>query len=367
MHLSHALAGVVALTGAVATRTCKQVSFNVPATAQNLSYKGTPPATNGTTTISGTYTIVGTYCLPALLTNNTLQILVHGITYNKNYFAGLGFGDKYDWGIPLTQFQQTRSVTANNRGYATLAIDRLGHGDNPQHPDPLTVVQPQLQLEIFHKLFPALRDPKSPINVLGRSFKKLVYVGHSYGSFLGLTLARQFPTDADALVLTGFSSTLDFSGVVTAQWTSYIHHAPANGNVPLGYLTFAKESDRTNLFYAGNYDPAIPLADFKTEDTITVGESGAVPILLQPAPTYNKLLFIATGQQDAIFCPQGTVGGCKHVLAKSRTDFFPAVPENQFGYFSPDKTGHDLQLHQSVPDTLKNVHDFLDTHLYQTK
>ncbi len=371
-----ALALALSSAAVVTAQNCSTVAFEIPATAQNAvftsppdptnetaviqfmiaAFAGNPPETNGTATISDTFTIMGTYCTPSNQTasKDVLEILVHGVTYGKNYWAGLGFADEFNW-----------HLAANARGYSTLALDRLGHGENPQRPDPLTVVQPQLQVEILHQILAAVRtqSPPSSLNVLGCGYGTVVYVGHSYGSFLGSTIVCQFPDDADALVLTGFSTTENFSDVVTAQWTSARQHAPALGNLPLGYITLASEADRTAVFYAGDFDPALPPLDFRVEDTLTDGEAAVIPILLEPAPSFTGPLFIATGAQDVFFCNNPTVAECEANLAKSRLDFFPGVQETDFGFFAPDNTGHDIHLHFSAPATYKAVHDFLDAKL----
>jgi pimeloyl-ACP methyl ester carboxylesterase len=360
---------------------CSKVAFQIPATAQNAvftsppdptnqtdviefmlaAFRGTPPPTSGTVAVSGTFTIMGTYCVPSNKSpnnKNALEVLVHGITYGKDYWAGLNAtstipeDDLFNW-----------HLAANARGYATLAVDRLGHGENPQRPDPLTVVQPQMQVEILRQIVTAVRSAQAPLNVLGRGYDKVVFVGHSYGSFLGSTLARQFPSDVDALVLTGFSTTRNFTDVLTVAWTAAAHHAPADGSLPLGYLTLEKEADRTSVFYAGEFDPALPPLDFVLEDTITDGEGAAIPVLLEPAPEFTRPLFIATGAQDVFFCNFGSVEECSTKLAQSRPDFFPAVPEADFGVFAPDKTGHDIHFHFSAPETYAAVHDFLDAKL----
>jgi pimeloyl-ACP methyl ester carboxylesterase len=103
--------------------------------------------------------------------------LVHGMTYNSTLWSGLGFSDHYSWVNHATR-----------RGYPTLAIDRLGHGDSPARPDPVSIIQFALETEIIHQLLSKLRASE-----LGRSFSKIVYVGHSYGSLLGNSIARIYP------------------------------------------------------------------------------------------------------------------------------------------------------------------------------
>ena len=74
-------------------------------------------------TVSGNQELYGQYC--ELIIKNfsrakTLQVLVHGITYDHTYWAGfqtIPFSALYSW-----------VIFANAEGYSTLAIDRLGDG-----------------------------------------------------------------------------------------------------------------------------------------------------------------------------------------------------------------------------------------------
>ena len=138
------------------------------------------------TTISGTYNIVGRYCEPennVESRKNTLQILAHPATYDKDWVSlltilftlisnvlqwsgsaapGFGYdGDRYDY------------VTwASKLGYPTFAFDRLGNGQS-DHPDPILVVQCPLQAEVIHQLvLKARAGPSAASNVFPRPFKK---------------------------------------------------------------------------------------------------------------------------------------------------------------------------------------------------
>jgi hypothetical protein len=103
---------------------------------------------NGTHAVTGTYTISGHYCLPpsGVTFRGVLQVLVHGDTYNKTYYSGLGQGAEYDY-----------ETYATSQGYATLALDTLGHGDNPQRPNPLLIVEGPMQMEVTRSIILAAK------------------------------------------------------------------------------------------------------------------------------------------------------------------------------------------------------------------
>jgi pimeloyl-ACP methyl ester carboxylesterase len=313
------------------------------------AWRGNFPATDGTTTVSGTFTIKGTYCVPTKSKADTLEVLVHGITYNKTMWAGMGSGSQYDW-----------HRYANSRGYATLALDRLGHGDNPQHPDSVNIVQPQLQVDILHHILASVRSTNSPINALGRAFKNVVFVGHSYGSFIGSALAAQYPADADALILTAYSGHVNFAAMVDADWASAATLNPARfGGLDLGYISLGSEKQRTAAFFDGGFDPAIPPVDYTYQDTLTPGEIGALPAILGPALEFKGAVLVATAVQDALFCEEPAEKCEEHLAAAA--EFFPSA--EHYDYFAPDNTGHDLTLHYSAQDSFKRVHDWLDAKL----
>ncbi|KAK4247667.1 putative cardiolipin-specific deacylase, mitochondrial [Corynascus novoguineensis] len=364
------------------TPSCSDVAFDIPVVSNNVAFASPPdpnntadivefmraiwggatPATNGTLTISDTFTIRGTYCRPrpgngtARSPPKGLQILVHGITYNKTMWAGEGF-PSYDW-----------HAFAAARGYATLALDRLGHGANPQRPDPLAVVQPQLQIDLIHAIVAAARDPSDVLHsVLGdgdspaTAFSKIVVVGHSYGSYLGAALAAQHPADADALVLTGYSGYLDFTDVIEADWVSAGVWRPDRfgADLPKGYVTMSNPAQRAAAFFAGGYDADIPPVDFEGEDTLTVGEIGALGAILGDAVGYVGDVLVVTAVEDAFFC-EPPLEKCEEHLRQTATSFPDA---KSYDYFAPTNTGHDLTLHHSAADTAERIHDWLDEKL----
>lgn len=347
---------------------CFPVSFQISVTAQNIVFlsppdpntetavldffyaglaNGTGPAVKGTTPVSGTYTVHGTYCRPKSSKNaNALEILVHGIGYNRFVWSGLGLSNTYNW-----------QLYAARQGYASLAIDRLGHGTNPQRPDPLNVVQGWLHIQIIHQLIDAIRTNSK--NPLGRTFGTVVYASHSYAGWLGIGLANAYPKDVDALVLTGFSASVDFSPFTSTQLDSASLLDPRRfPGLQLGYITIKQEVRRTALFYAGAFSHAVAARDYAFADTWTIGETGNLGFVLPPA-SYTGSLYLATGVEDVLFC-KPPIATCEAILNSTR-QVFPAV--TKFGYVAVPDTGHTLMLHDSAQQTFAAVHTFLDTTL----
>ncbi|KAK2791208.1 hypothetical protein FQN53_006046 [Emmonsiellopsis sp. PD_33] len=100
----------------------------------------------------------------------------------------------------MRQSHTTGAHFATDRGYAVLAIDRLGSGTS-RHPDPLLEVQASLEAEILHQIVLQLRNGE-----LGKKFSKVAYIGHSRGSLFGIRATQLHPQDFDAVILTGWSA-----------------------------------------------------------------------------------------------------------------------------------------------------------------
>ena len=108
---------------------------------------------------------------------------------DRNWWSAFG-NEGYSW-----------EEYAKGRGYPTLAIDRPGNGASSHRSDPVTMLQAPYEMEILNQLINTLRGPRSPIP----AFKRLVYVGHSYGSIIGNRLAIKYPSAVDAYILTGLA------------------------------------------------------------------------------------------------------------------------------------------------------------------
>ncbi|TPX18733.1 uncharacterized protein E0L32_002590 [Thyridium curvatum] len=352
---------------ATAGASCKPVSFSVPVKAENLVINPSPDPNNatdirnyllaniqtgapatGTAIISDTYTIKATFCEPpaGVKHKGVLQFLVHGATYNKSLWDGLGFGqDTYDW-----------QLFATSRGYHTLAIDRLGHGENPQHPEPLAIVQGQIQIELMHNIVKGLKDG-SFSSVPGGKYHRIAWVGHSYGSLTASHLAAEYPSAVDAFVLTGFSSNLSFPLATLNDLQSAAVTSPRFKDLPLGYVTSTTAAGRIAGFFAGGFDPAMGQWDFEHRDAVTLGEFLTPAILPASHTPYTGPVLVVTGDQDGIFCPSG-VAECPATLAKTGTDVFPK--SSRYDFFVVPDAGHCLSLHYTAPVAFKTTHDWLD-------
>ena len=79
----------------------------------------------GYQTLRGTYNISAQYCKPDQSSSDTIQVLSHGIGFDKTY-----------WDLEYNNYAYSYVNVALKAGYSTLAIDRLGIGQS-SHGDPI--------------------------------------------------------------------------------------------------------------------------------------------------------------------------------------------------------------------------------------
>src|ERR1700712_5484386 len=226
---------------------CKEFFFDVNATAANRIANNPPEdlytdldAVNQFLSqpvvyqnVTGRYAIFAQLCAPSRKVGvPKLQVLVHGNTYNHTYWSALQ--------KPNSKLFADRSWIryATGRGYHTLALDNLGNGLST-HADPAIVVQDPLETEIIHKVVARFRH-----------FPTIVFVGHSWGSGLGVHLAATHPEDVDGLLLTGIAQPRGdpSTGSLYNRWSSLTGHP--------GYLVSTNKTARQDYFFHGDYDLA---------------------------------------------------------------------------------------------------------------
>lgn len=360
------------ITSLVSASSCARVSFLVETSADNsafpsLNHNTTPEQivevansvlrgnssamSPGISPIQGSFNVSAIYCAPTQQfprskDKDVLQVLVHGMTYNANMWGGLGYSNHYSW---MSYFAR--------RGYATLAIDRLGHGHSSSHPDPVSTVQFDLEVRIIHQVFSQLRRSGAWTG-LDCAFNKLVYVGHSYGSLLGNAMARLYPEDADAIILTGYSAKVPrFVPVIYNNLKPASQTSSRYGAFEAGYLRATNLTGRIDAFYGppNTYDLSLAIHDFLTADTVTLGEVLTQAGGFQPTQ-YSGPVFVVTGANDVNFCSE-SFGTCDATLQATRM-FFPNA--SSFDYQVMKNSAHCLTLNYEAPKTFQRVLDWLE-------
>src|SRR5579859_4046718 len=144
---------------AASTTSCTQ--YSVPVTLSPLD--------------STVYHVATWLCSQGSASGKTVQVLVHGSTYDHNY-----------WDFPSLPQTSSYVQQITNAGYVALNLDRIGTGLS-DHPPALQVTL-QSNAYVIHQLVQDLRNG----SLNGLSFSKIILVGHSFGSTTIITEASQF-------------------------------------------------------------------------------------------------------------------------------------------------------------------------------
>lgn len=360
--------------------------FNVPITASAKNKRIFSP-TDDLTTVDGVTSFLGSgagvlgqlfdeipqtatiplslrYCPPSPNANapasrkNHVQLTLHGIPYNKNYWNGLNSpkgSEPYDW-----------VSYATSQGYPVLSVDNLGNGNSTTHPDPILTVQQPLETEFIHKLILRLRAGTLAHGI--PKAIKVIFVGHSYASVLGNALLSKYPKAVDAAILTGYSYTI--ANAVPGVLLDLL--APAStvyperyGDLPPGYLTFASEKGKRNSYYAadGTFDPALAHFDYENQDVTTIGSIATFFAGLQKATAFTGDVFALTGKADALFCGLGSralqqpnCGNQKGGIVERSGQFFPNA---KYKFFLVPGASHATNLARLSRAGFKQAHAFL--------
>jgi alpha-beta hydrolase superfamily lysophospholipase len=291
------------------------------------------------------YTAVGWLCSDGPIEHKTVQVLVHGATYDHNV-----------WDFPYhpQRYSYVRAATA--AGYATLNLDRLGHGQSSRVPGDL------LDLNVgayaLHQIITALRSGQIFSQEFGLvQAERILLAGESLGGNLVWMEAALYG-DVDGLVVAGsaHSFSIGLQRVVDATWP--VENDPFLGpqNFPSGYFTTIPGT-RDEAYYEMEYaKEKVVAVDELLKQTLTAGEIGGIFPSLPLSAQVAVPTLITVGDFDDIFCdpPSCTVSGS---LA-NETSFYG--PDSCAELLIMPEAGHVLNLHHNAPDYFALVREWAD-------
>ncbi len=287
------------------------------------------------------YSIYGQLCNPASGPAHTVEILIHGSTYDHTY---------WDWPYEnTTLYSAVDAFTA--AGYSTFNYDTIGMGQSSQLPS--SDVTTPANAYILHELVQDLRTG----TIEGASFAHVLLIGHSYGSVTATAEAATYD-DVDGLVLTGWLHTIN------PNFLSLFDLIPANldpsgrfANLDDGYLTtgtsaVGDDSVRANAFYdAATSDPNVIASDESHKETLTVPELSTIGEFLtgEYSLQITVPVFLVVGGDDQFFCTDAVDCSSNARVVAEESSYYSAQAHLQ-AQVIPD-TGHSLNLHYTAPLT----------------
>lgn len=278
-------------------------------------------------TISGTYNIYTQLCIPRS-GGDVLQIATHGGHYDSRYWDADVEGHSY-------------VNAALEAGYSILTYDRLstGHSDKP---DAYTVAQAQVELEILRQLTMKARSGSFGVNP-----RKIVHVGHSFGSVLTSAFIGEYPLLSDGAIITGFLENQHFGSGMTPWSVRYATDRPS------GYV-YCQKSGIQTIFFAGDFTQELLDYGDEIKQPIPLGEITSGAFLLLAHGSFTGPIHYMLPELDFFVC----TGDCKEVVdlnsLKARWPNATAVEVD----IQPN-TGHALPLHNNATAGFQVSFDFL--------
>jgi pimeloyl-ACP methyl ester carboxylesterase len=288
------------------------------------------------------YQIWGQLCTPGYRPAATVQVLIPGLNYSHVY-----------WDFPFQPDHYSYVRHANQAGYATFNLDRIGvgHSSHPASGD----VTLESNAYTIHQVIAALRGGA----IAGHSFSSVMLVGHSYGSEIA-KLESSIYRDADALVLTGSAHTVSPTaqqrlaqlGQPVDQVPRLAAEVPAGDN---GYVT-VQDAQRPELMYnAADADPHVITRDIATKETNTLGELATIGDANAPGTTERITvpILIVDGADDKLACaPDASDCTSAATLTAAEQPFYPHARVDAVVI---PHAGHAINLHHNADLAYRSI------------
>lgn len=290
-------------------------------------------------------------------------LLVHGITYGTYY-----------WDFPYQPERYSAVNALNEHGYATLNIDRIGHGRSDHPLSALTTTA--AQAETIHQLVTQLKEG----GIGGIPFDNVTTVGHSYGSVIAWFESALY-NDTDAVIATGYTDRVGAINAVPLILTGGPAALdPVTSGEPWaldpGYLQVRQGSRNIPaLYHEANADPEVIARDNELANTVTLPELATFT-----PPEYDGMhknitipTFTINGEFDTLVCganQQECATDASHdaspeelEAASTRLRDWEAPAHNSAACFRaaviPD-AGHDVHLHYNADQAFAQIAYFAD-------
>ncbi|WNV85836.1 alpha/beta hydrolase [Umezawaea sp. Da 62-37] len=339
------------LVTSLITGTVLSAQVVVPASAAPAAPRCTTVSVPVTAAVLLPMTMRGQLCLPGDGNPTTIQLLLHGATYNRVY-----------WDLPYQpeRFSYQRDMAAH--GLATFAVDELGVGGSTR---PLSTLLTGLsQASAVHQVVGKLRAGQ----IGGTAYSKVVLVGHSAGSAISVIEAATYH-DVDGVVLTGVTHLPNVPVVVGdvalgLQPVTLDPQLSPRGGDP-GYLTSRPGTRGTMYHGPTDLDPLAVQAD-ETYAKDQVSATSLVDIislgLVSPLSTsITAPVLLANGTADTGFC--GLIRDCS-TAAALRAQEAPYFSQSaQLSVYVLPGSGHSVALAVNSPDYRTATRTWLSQHV----
>ncbi|KAI9166545.1 hypothetical protein HJFPF1_02654 [Paramyrothecium foliicola] len=370
---------ILALAAAAVARKCHNITVPISISSRNAVFGIKPPlteieatnfflniarqgfnytdkVTEGYTTCKGDYDIAATYCEPDDGPGRVLQILTHGIGFDRSY-----------WDFSYNNYNYSYVDRAvDDAGYSTFSWDRLGIGSS-SHGDPVSEIQVFLEIAALKELTSLVTGGK--INGIEATYPDIVHVGHSFGSVITYNLVNESPDLSSGIVLTGFSQVPNYlSGfALGSNFVPVAENPVLATKYPAGYLA-PKSSIGVHIdfFAESDFDPRVLDVAAQTGQPVTPGEILTVGAGTGLTNSFRGPVLIITGEKDIPFCGGNCLGTSAidnkaPNLIEASAQYFPKA--STFNATVVPGAGHGLNIGYSHISTYDDILDFISTNV----
>ncbi len=311
-------------------------SFMVPVTIENV-----PDAK-----------LYGELCMPPGPAPGTVQLLVHGTTYNHHY---------WDW--PEEPDAHSHARAALKAGYATFNVDRLGVGQSTKPASQLVTLAGTV--ESLHQVIAKLRTGA----IGNQKFSRVVYFGSSLSTAYGWLEAAKHD-DVDAFVLTGLLhfTRPTFLGLVKQNLYTVCEDPKfSKAGLDCGYITNRPGAKATFFYNMPNADQHVIDTDEQLKDVIsgTLIEQSVPLVLAQPpkdSPSWSIHVptLVMLGGEDMTACGSDGIVCTDETVRKAEAVYYPSVPGG-IDVHVVATSGHSLPLHRNGRSTTDFITDWVNS------
>jgi pimeloyl-ACP methyl ester carboxylesterase len=279
------------------------------------------------------YHVVTSLCSQGTLQGKTVQILIHGGTYNNLY-----------WNFPLSPENYSYVRKATDEGYVTFDLDLPGAGQSDFPPG--ASVTTEANAFVIHQLIQDVRGGK----IGGVSFQKVISVSHSIGGTIAVLEASNYADvqgHVDGVILSGFMHTDSATGGAALGNTFY----PANqdpkfgSSFPTDYFTTVPGTRESDFYNTSDADSQVIAEDETLKDVVSLGELNTFNDASDPSISQriHVPVFLAVGQNDLIFCDKTL--SCADAAAIQAREAADWSTHACLETFVLPNAGHSINLH----------------------
>lgn len=291
--------------------------------------------------------LVASLCARGAVQNKTIQVLLHGATFDHHY-----------WDFPHQPETYSYVEHATRAGYAVLNVDRVGYGRSSRPEDGADVDLPAGAFTA-HQVIQELRSGERAVPGFGRlAAERVILVGSSMGSFISKILGSVYG-GVDGIILTGFAHHVGPGGMESFDRLIPAQEDPKFADLPYdNYLSSIPSTRELHFYHMPNMDPDVAALDTELRQTWTTGEVDTIFQTIEMPVEFDVPTLVITGDYDPIYCEipcseSGDLDG--------EADLYP--PEAQVEVEIVPDVGHALNLHKTAPEVFDTMLSWADRHV----